>query len=73
MGNLREELKAAGVRQVDLAAATGETEASVSRRLHGLQPMTGNLEAAARRLIRQAKIERARKGLAAAQELLGGR
>ena len=69
--NLLEEIRAAGVRQSDLATAVGEAKGTVNKRLHGNLPMTGDLRAAALRLVREAKVAKAREGLAAAQELLG--
>lgn len=70
MSTLLEELRAAGVKQRDLAAATGETEATVSRRLHGIQPMTGALESAARLAIRRGLVTKAREGIAALEDIL---
>ena len=64
-------LKAAGIAQRRVSEITGRDPGEVCRRLNGYLPMTGDMEAACRRLEHAARVAKAREGLAAAAELLG--
>jgi hypothetical protein len=65
-----EQLRQANVAQRRVCEATGRDPGEVCRQLNGHLPLGGDVESACRRLIRAAKVERARAGLEAASELL---
>jgi hypothetical protein len=65
-----DQLRQSGVAQRRVCEATGRDPSEICRQLNGHLPLTGDTEAACRRLIRAAKVERARAGLEAARELL---